>query len=223
LGSTTGLTIGDFFYLSHGSLTAGVYQIATIPDGTHVTVVGNPLDGTGNQTGIAYQITWSYDATAGTAPTASSSDGQINHFKVRASDSGGNETEVTDTNYVRDAPAGADFVAVDGKSYTGETTNDPAPAFNLLSAWTNRGGVSHVALGAHSIEAVTDFRWGDTTTGEKTLAAALAGGFSLTAGDGQKYGSLKVKSKAGGVIFSVDMDIVLDTAAPTIVMSLVGR
>jgi hypothetical protein len=226
LGSTTGVSVDDYFYLSHGSLTPGVYKVATVVDGTHVTITGNPLNGSGNQTGIAYQIAWRFDGVAGTSPSVSSGGGTQNYYKVQVEDSDTNETQASDSNYVRDAPSGSSFIAVDGKTYAGggTRTNDATPSFGLLSGWTNKGGVSHVALGAHSVQTgSTDFRWGDTTTSEKTLAAALSSGFSLTSGDGTKYGSLKLKSAASGVIYSVDMEIILDTTAPTITLTLVGR
>lgn len=224
LGSTTGLSVGDYFYLSHGSLTAGIYKIATIPDGTHVTITDNPLNGTGNQTGIAYQIAWRYDGVAGTSPSVSSGGGQQNFYKVQVEDSDDNETQSSDSNYIRDPLSGSSFIAIDGKDYTNQRTSDSTPSFNLLSGWTNRGGVSHVELGAHSVQTSnTDFRWGDTTTAEKTLSAALSSGFNLTSGDGHKYGSLKLRSASGGVTYSVDIDITLDTTAPTITLTLVGR
>ena len=224
IGSNTGLSVGDYLYLSHASLTAGVYEIATKVSTDRVTLVSNPLDGQGDKTGIAFQTAWKYDGTTGTSPTASSSGGQINYFKVSVQDSDTNQTDASDTSYIRDALSGSNFIAVDGKDYTGQRTNDSTPSFNLLAGWTNRGGVSHVSLGSHSVQTGnTDFRWGDTTTAEKTLSAALSSGFSLTSGDGHKYGSLKVKSKTSGVIFSSDVDIILDTTAPTIVLSLVGR
>ncbi len=223
IGSTTGVSVGDYYYLSHASLTAGVYKVASIVDGTHVTFTGNPLNGAGNKTGIAYQIAWRYDGVAGTAPSVSSSGGQQNYYKVRAADSTPVTTDATDSNFIRDPLSGANFISVNGVSYTGQTINTSTPSFNLLSSWTNRGGVSHVALGAHSVQSTTDFRWGDTTTSEKTISAALSSGFSMTSGDGAKYGSLKLKSASGGVIYSVDMDVTIDTSGPVIVLSLVGR
>src|ERR1043165_6203384 len=56
ISSTTGLSVGDYIYLSHASLTAGVYKIASIPVSGAITLSSNPLDGQGDKTGIAYQI-----------------------------------------------------------------------------------------------------------------------------------------------------------------------
>jgi hypothetical protein len=225
LGSTTGLSVGDYYYLSHASLTAGVFKIATIPDGTHVTIVGNPLNGLGNKTGIAYQVGWRYLGVLGTSPLVSSGGGQINYFKVRAQDSAANQTDAIDNSYIRDAPSGANYIAIGGKTYDGtDTTNTLANTLAILSAWTNKGGVSHVELANHSVEAVNNFTW--TTgggTAEKTISAAESSGLTLSAGDGIKYGQLRLKDASGGQTVNVDIAINVDTGAPTIVMSLVGR
>jgi hypothetical protein len=224
IGSTTGIIVGDYYYLSHASLTAGVYAIASIIDATHVTIVGNPLNGLGNKTAIAYQIAWRYAGVSGTAPSVSSPSGQQNFYKVRASDSSANQIDASNDNYIRDPLAGSSFISVNGQSYLGASINTLTPTFDFLSGWTNRGGVSHLALGSHSVQTGnTDFRWGDTTITEKTSSAARASGFSLTAGDGIKYGSIKFKSKSSGVIYSVDMSVTVDSTAPTIVMTLAGR
>ena len=224
ISSTTGLTVGDRIYLSHASLTAGIYEIATIPDGTTFTLVSNPLNGSGNQTNINYQVAWTYSLTFGTAPTVSSSGGTQNFFKVQADDSGANQTQATDSCYIRDAPSGTSYISIDSKAFTGQTTNDTTPSFSLLSGWTNNGGVSHIAFTAHSVQTGnTDFRHSDGTTGEKTTATTESNGLSFTAGDGQKYGRILLKAKAGGVTVGVDLDMIVDTGGPTIVMTLTGR
>jgi hypothetical protein len=224
ISSTTGLSVGDRIYLSHASLTAGIYEIATIPNGTTFTLVSNPLNGAGNQTNINYQVAWTYSLTFGTAPTVSSSGGTQNFFKVRASDSSANQTDASDSAYIRDAPSGSAYLSIDGKSYTGQTTNDTTPSFSLLSGWTNNGGVSHIAFTNHSVQTGnTDFRHSDGTTAEKTTATTETNGLSFTAGDGQKYGRILLKAKAGGVSVGVDLDMIVDTGGPTIVMTLTGR
>jgi hypothetical protein len=224
ISSTTGLTAGDRIYLSHASLTAGIYEIATVVNGTNITLVSNPLNGSGNQTNVNYQVAWTYSLTFGVAPMVSSGGGTQNFFKVRATDSGANQTDASDSCYVRDAPAGSSYMSVDGKSYTGQTTNDPTPSFSLLSGWTNNGGVSHIAFTNHSVQTGnTDFRHSDGTTAEKTTATTETNGLSFTAGDGQKYGRILLKSKAGGVSVGVDLDMIVDTGGPTITMTLSGR
>ena len=224
ISSTTGLSVGDRIYLSHASLTAGIYEIATLPAAGDFTLVSNPLDGQGNKTAINYQVAWTYSVTFGTSPSVSSSGGTQNWFKVRASDSGANQTDASDSFYIRTAPAGSSYLSIDSKSYTGQTTNDSTPSFALLSSWTNNGGVSHIAFTNHSVQTGnTDFRHSDGTTGEKTTSTTETNGLSFTAGDGQKYGRILLKAKAGGVSVGVDLDMILDTGGPTIVMSLTGR
>ncbi len=222
--STTGLSVGDYLYLSHASLTAGLYKIASIPSGGQVTIISNPLNGTGNKTAIAYQVAWRYLGITGTSPIISSAGGQINYLKTRAADSATNITDSSDTFYVRDAPSGINFILIDGKDYTLQTTVDTTPSFGFLPSWTNKGGVSHVELASHSVQSVNNFQWGDTTTSEKTLSAALSSGFTLTGGDGVKYGRLLLKSSASAAVtYGIDISITVDSAGPVLVFGAYGR
>jgi hypothetical protein len=224
ISSTTGLTVGDRIYLSHANLTAGVYEIATLPAAGDFTLVSNPLNGQGNKTGISYQVAWSYSATAGVSPMSSDGTGVQNFVKVRASDSGANQTDFSDSQYVRDAPSGSSYISIDGKAFTGQTTNDTTPTFSLLSSWTNNGGVSHIAFTNHSVQTGnTDFRHSDGTTSEKTTTTTESNGLSFTAGDGQKYGRILLMSKSGGTSVGVDLDMIVDTGGPTISISATGR
>lgn len=223
ISSTVGLNVGDYIYLSHASLNDGLYKIATIPASGDITLVNNEFDGTGNKTGIAYQVGWKYSHVAGTAPIVSSAGGQINYLKTRASDSIGNVTDSSDTFYVRDAPSGTGFILIDGKDYTGQTTSDNTPSFGFLPSWTNKGGVSHLQLTTHSVQGVNNFQWGDATTSEKTTAAALASGFLLSAGDGIKYGRLLLKSVAGAAVtYGVDISVTVDTSGPVLILGAYG-
>lgn len=222
--STTGLAAGDWLYLNHAALTAGLYEIASVVNGTDVTITGNPLNGGGNRTGISYQVGWSYNGTGGTAPITSSSGGTQNYLKMRAADSAANSVDSSDSFYVRDALSGAAFVAIDGKTYDGTaTTNQGSPSLDILPSWANRGGISHVALTTHSGQGVNNFTFGDDTTAEKTIAAALASDLKLSAGDGIKYGALLLRARAGGVAYSVDIQITRDSTAPTLTFKLAGR
>lgn len=224
ISSTTGLSVGDYIYLSHASLTAGVYKIASIVSGTTLTLAANPLDGAGNKSGIAYQVAWRYAGVFGTAPVTSSSGGSQNFAKGQGADSLSNASQLSDSFFVRDAPAGSAFIAIGGGSYTGQTISNPTPTFALLAAWAARGGVSHVELANHSGQGVNNFKWGDGTITEKTLAAALASGFSFSAGDGVKYGAIKLKSVSGAAVtYNIDMSLTLDTTGPTLVFALYGR
>ena len=90
--------------------------------------MSNPFDGGGNVTGIAFQVAWRYLFTAGTAPSASSTSGSINYWKFDGEDDVQNKTQQEDVFYVRDAPAGAAFISIDGKAYDGVVaTSDPTP------------------------------------------------------------------------------------------------
>lgn len=230
-GLSTGLSAGDYLYLSSASPTpvAGFYKIQSIdtsnPANHAVTFAANPFNGGGNRTGVAFQNGWRYAGVAGAAPAAASGPGTLNHYKVSAQDSGGNQANTPDQAYHASAPAGANFISLAGASYTGGVINSLAPLFVLLSAFgAGKGGVSHLAWGAHSVQtARTDFRWGDGTLAEKALATVQNAALALTAGDGQKFGSLKLMSKSGGVQLSVDLDVIVDTTAPTIAMALFGR
>lgn len=224
ISSTTGMTAGDSIYLSHASITAGIYQIASVVNGTDLTIVSNPLNGQGNKTGISYQIGWQYDGTAGTSPIISSAGGQQVFFKVRASDGASNQTDTSDSAYFRDALSGSSYISIGGQSYNGGVTNDATPTLDILSGWTNRGGISHVVLANHSTQGVNHFTWSDDSTTEKTIASVLAGGMKITGADGAKYGQIKFRSASGsGVEVAVDISMTLDTTGPTIAMQLAGR
>lgn len=224
ISSTTGLTVGDYIYLSHASLTAGVYKIATLPSAGKLTLTSNPLNGQGNKTNISYQVGWKYDLTFGTSPMSSDGTGVQNFFKVRASDSSPAQTDAVDSTFVRDAPSGANYISIDGKDFTGQITNDSTPSISILAAWANNGGISHVAFTNHSVQTgSTDFRHSDATTGEKTIATTESNGLSLTAGDGAKFGRILLKATPGGVSVGVDLEMTLDTSGPVITMVLAGR
>jgi len=218
IGSTTGLTAGDYIYLSHASITDGVYEIASIVDGTDITLVNDPFAGGGNQSSISFQVCWFYAGVAGTAPSVSSGGGTLNYYKADLDD-GAVSTQQEDTNYVRDAPAGASYIAIAGVSYTGQTISDASPSLSVLSGWAAQGGVSHVGLSG------TGAFWdsGLTDQTEKALATAESGGLYLSAGDGAKTFNIILKSAASGVTVTVACDLTLDTSGPTISQSVVGR
>jgi hypothetical protein len=221
IASTTGISVGDRLYLSHPSLTAGFFEVASSPGAGKVTIAGNPLNGA-NQTGISYQVAWSYLGNTGTAPVSSSPAGQANYAKARFQDSAALNGDLAELFYVADQPVGVNFVSIGGQPFSGGTISTLTPTFTLLSAWANKGGVSHVELVNHSTQAVNNFRWGDSSTTEKTLAAAITSGFNLVAGDGIKYGRLLLKTKSGGTALGIDLQTTLDTTGPTVVIRLVG-
>lgn len=223
ISSTTGLAVDDAIYLSHAGITDGVYRIASVVNGTTVTLKNDPMAGAGNKTSISYQVGWSYIETMGVAPIVSSGAGTQNFFKARVQDGSANQTDASDTFYVRDAPAGSGYIALDGASYTGQTFADPALTLAILSAWTNNGGISHVELASHSVQLVNNFTW--TSGGgveERTIASAESSGLTASAGDGNKYGRLLFKTQAGGTALGVDIDVFIDTAGPSIVFTAFG-
>ena len=224
ISSTTGLTAGDPIYLSHATITDGIYLIASVVDGTLLTLVSDPFAGGGDQTGISYQVGWAYTQDAGTAPIVSSGAGTQNYFKVDAEDVNTNATEQSDTFYVRDAPAGADYIALDGGAYTGQLVPDTALTLAILTAWANKGGIATVELADHSGQGVNNFTWtSGGGTAERTVALAETSGVTATAGDGMKYGRFLFRSLAGSAsTLGVDFSVQLDTSGPTIVLTAFG-
>lgn len=101
----------------------GAYQIATIPGPGLVTLTTNPFNCLSNKTGIGFQKCWRFVGTMGTAPVVSSLTEAQNVFKVRTKDSVGNNGELESICFVESAPAGAAFIALGGKSFTGQTVN----------------------------------------------------------------------------------------------------
>lgn len=225
IGTTTGLGAGDLLYLSHASITDGRYRIINVDaDGQRVLLAQNPFDGGGIKTGIAFQVAWRYLFTAGTSPSASSPAGAINYWKFDGEDDVQNKTQQQDLFYIRDAPTGAAFIAIDGKPYDGSgTTGDNTPTLDLLPAWASKGGVSHVTLANHSVQGRNDFLFGDNTVTERLLATALGSGLKLSAGDGAKYGRLLLRSLTSATFErAVDIAITLDTTGPQITLFLNG-
>lgn len=223
LSSTTGLTAGDCMYLSHGLITDGIYAIASVVDSTDVTITGNPLNGQGNQSSVAYQVAWKWEGPAGSVGTGSDASGVNNFGKADAEDGAAAGTQLEDSWYVRDAPTGADYIELQGGDYTGQTVNSFSLTLDILRAWANTGAITHVEMANHSGQGVNNFTW--TTgggTGEKTLADAL-GGLTAAAGDGVKYGRLLLKGIAGSSTpVGVDISIAIDTAGPIMASMLMA-
>lgn len=219
ISDTTGLAAGDAIFLSHASITDGIYVIGSVVNGTDITLRGDPLDGSGALSNMSYQVAYVYDGVAGTAPSVSDAAGDENFFKAEAADSVPVSTQASDTFWVRDSPAGALLVAIDSQSYTGSTTSDPTPTLDVLSGWANEGGVETVELvSASGIE------WGDTGVAERTLTTAETQGLSLTGGDGLKTATLRLRAFTGSAVFvDVPLSITLDTSGPTLVLTAFAR
>lgn len=217
ISSTVGLTVGDFLYLSHASLTAGIYKIAWLdPNNTDLTLEANPLDTLGNKTGISYQVAWSYTGNTSTIPIVSTAAGQPNYPKGRFRDAATQNGDILEIFNVKDAPLGSAFIAIGASSYVGGTVSTQTPSFTLLTAWPNKGGISHVELDKHSVQNVQDFSWGDDTRTEKTITSAETLGFSLTSGDGIKYGRILLKTGPSSLVLGIDISVTVDTRGPTI-------
>jgi hypothetical protein len=226
MSSTTGLTAGDPIYLSHASITDGIYYIASVVDGTQYTVEdangANPMDGAGNQTAIFYQVAWAWVGAGDAAPINHNAAGDQNFWKFQADDGAVGST-AEDSFWVADAPAGSAFINIESGDYSGQTVSDNLLTLAILAGWTNKGGISHVAMANHSVQAVNNFTW---TTGGGTGEVALAtaeGGLTASAGDGAKYGQLVFKAKAGSAYsVAVDIDVIVDSTGPVLVLTLVA-
>lgn len=221
LASTTGLTAGDGIYLSHASITDGIYVIATVVNGTTVTLRNNPF--ASNQSNIAYQVAWKYEQTAGTAPIGTSGAGQINYFKADVQDGNSLVSQASDSFYVRDAPSNEAYIALDGLSYSGATFFDVNLTLGVLSAWANKGGIATVQLTNHSGQGVNNFTFGGGGTTERTLATAETQGLVMSAGDGLKYGALRFRTlEASSAFLDVNLTATLDTTGPAVVFVAYG-
>lgn len=223
LGSTTGLAQGDAIYLSHGTITDGFFIVASVVDGTDITIESDPFAGGGNQSSISYQVGWSYIETIGTAPIVSDGPGDQNFFKARVEDSGDNQTDAEDSFWARDAPSGSAYIALDGANYVGVTFGDTLLTLAILAAWANQGGISHVTIVNHSTETVNHFSWtSGGGTAERTLASAESSGITCANGAAINYGAFEFRTKSGGVALSVDIDAIVDSAGPTVVFTALG-
>lgn len=217
IGDTSGLSVGDYIYLFHGSITPGLYPIASIVDGANVTIVGNPLNSAGNQSNVSFQVAWTWEGAAGAAPSVSSVGGTENWFKAELQDANPVVSQSENNIYLRDLPASP--LAIAGGGHSGGTVSDTALALAVLSAWANKGGVTHVEMANHSGQGVNNFTWTNGGgTGENTVATAQ-GGLTIASGDGMKYGRLILKGSAGSAYtVGIDIDVNLDTSGPGIIL-----
>lgn len=223
IGSTTGLTAGDAIYLSHGTITDGFFIILAVVNGTEITLENDPFSAGGNQTNISFQVGWSFIETIGTSPIVSDVPGDENFFKARVEDSGTNQTDAEDSFWARDAPAGSAYIALDGADFTGQTFGDTLLTLSILAAWANNGGISHVTIVNHSVEAVNHFSWtSGGGTAERTFASAESSGLTCANGAAINHGALEFRTKSGGVALSVDIDAIVDSAGPTVVFAAFG-
>ena len=219
IGSTTGLSVGDFTFLSHGLISDGFYRVASIVNATDVTFALNPLDGAGTQANVFFQVAWSWENAVGTAPSVSSAGGTENFFKAEVQDITPVISQAENSFFARNAPAAAALASIEGASYTGATVPDTALTLSILSGWANNGGVAFVEMANHSVQTVNNFTWtSGGGSGEVSLATALSG-LTIPSGDGPKYGRLILKASAGAAFtVGIDIDATLDTAGPGLML-----
>lgn len=217
IGDNTDLSVDDYIYVGHASITDGIYQIATKVSTDKVTLKNDPFAGGGTQTNIDVELAYVYRSTTNTAPILSDGAGDQNFFKFKAEDAGTTETFEESDSYVRDAPSGSVYVAINGVSYTGQTISTFTPSLAILTSWTNQGGISHVSLSG------ADYTW--TVGGgqaEKTLADAETSGLTISATDGAKTGTLNFHTASGGPGLALNIDNTVDTTGPNLGILLRG-
>lgn len=232
IASTTGLAVGDYIYLSHPAataITAGIYKVATIPSGTTFTLTSNPFGGVAN-TNISYEVAWRWSQFAGTSPSLTGAAATQNWFKSRLQNSIGNNTDTVDTLFIMNAPplAGTTYISLGGKAADGsQTVNNTSPAFAFLTgggtAWTNKGGVTYLGLANHSVQAVNNFTFSDSTVTEKTLASVITNGLKMANANAMNYGRLLLKSASGGASLGIDISLAASTSSPVVTTILQGR
>lgn len=217
IGDTTGLSADDAMFISHANITDGIYRIGSVVNGTDVTIQGNPLNGSGNQSNVWFQVAWSWEGATDAAPINHSGAGSQNFFKFDSQDGGAVVSQTETSFWVADPPAGADYIELAGGNYSGLTVSDNLISLDVLRNWANNGGISHIELANHSVQTVNNFTWqSGGGSGEVTLATA-EGGLTADAGDGTKYGRLLLKAASGSAtIIGVDIEITVDTAGPAI-------
>ena len=226
MSSTTGLTAGDPIYLSHASITDGIYYLGSVVDGFEYTVEDangvNPMDGGGNQTSIFYQVAWAWVGAGDAVPINHNSAGDQNFWKFQADDGAVGST-AEDSFWAADNPVGAAFIEIEGGDYNGQTVADNLLTLVILTGWANKGGISHVEMANHSVQVVNNFTWtSGGGSGEVALATA-EGGLTASAGDGNKYGQLVFKAKAGSAYdVTADIDVIVDSTGPLLVLTLVA-
>jgi hypothetical protein len=226
INSTAGLAARDMFSVQVAGINSGnpfTCRIASITNGTTVVLEsGSLLDGA-DRSNIAYQVCWRLLQVMGSAPSVSSAGGTQNYFAAAVQDSASNAVTQQADFYIRNAPAG--YVTVNTLDVASVPTfNTLTLTLAVLATWTNRGGITHIALANHSVQGVNNFTWGDASTGEKTIGVATqSNGLLASAGSGAKYGRLLLRTFTGSVSsVGVDFSVNIDVTPPTISLQLTG-
>jgi hypothetical protein len=236
LPGVTGLAPGSYIYLNHASITPNVFEVATNPSAGQVTFVEDPLTGA-DRTGISFQIAWTFSGVAGTAPLSSSTAGTQNYLKAQMNNSLGSSQDIVDSIWCRNAPPTANkFISLGGVDYTGGTVGLDLLTLDILPDWVNGssvrtyGGLTHLKLAAHSVTGGNNFTWGDDTTGEKTIADAIASKIKIPGIDGLKRGRLLMSNKSDsvangqlpGTFIGFDIQVTKDTSKPVLGIAFRG-
>lgn len=232
--TTSGLVVGDLVEISHSSINSGaafMARIVTIPVANFFTFTRvsdgiDPLSGGGDRTLVGVQVAWRYVITAGSGFSVSSAGGSANYWRQQAADAATNTATQENVLYIRNAPVDGSYVQINAVDATGtsSTGNTSTPVLSILSGWTNKGGIATVALANHGVQAVNHFKWADSSTGEKTLAAvnALAMG-AVTNANGINYGRLVFRAKAASsVTVTQDIQYTSDTTPPSLEAFFLG-
>jgi len=212
----TDIGTGDWIYLSHASITDGLYSVASV-SGTDLTLGSDYTDG--DQTNVSFQIGWRWDTTTHTSPLAKSSGGQINYVKAWGEDATANEGSSEENFYIRENQS--DIVQLNSGAYQGQTTGSTSVSIAFMSSWTNKGGAVTVAVFDHtlgegggsggSIQEITETSIGSVST------------VTLNAGDGTKNFDVRFRAKSASADYvTVECSIILDTTAPTLVIDAVA-
>ena len=212
-------------YLSHPNITAGLYRVLNIVDGTNLVLDSDPFYGLGHAFGVQFQFAWRYTETLGSGLAVSSPAGQENWLKLSAQNINAQSVIASDSFFVREAPTGAQLLSLNGGDHTGQETNNPSISIQIVPAWVSKGGVTHVSLANHSVADRNDFDWitGYGVGDDVPVADAESSGILASSGDGMKYGALSYKTGYGGDdVFLVDFSIDYDTTGPSVTISAIG-
>ena len=211
----TDIGSGDWIYLSHGSITDGLYSVSA-RSGTDITLGSDYTDGA--QTGVSFQIGWRWETDTHSSPLAKTDAGQINYVKAWGEDLATNEGSSEESFYIRENQS--DIVELDSGAYQGQTTGSTSVGTAFMSSWTNKGGAVTVAVFDNVLgEGGGD---GDITEITETSIGSVST-VTLLGSDGQKNFDVRFRAKSGSTDFvTVQCTIILDTTAPTLSIDAVA-
>jgi len=212
----TDIVTADWIYLSHASITDGLYSVASV-SGTNLTLGSDYVDG--DQTAVSFQIGWRWTTDTHASPLAKSSGGQINYIKAWGEDATANEGSSEENFYIRENQS--DIVQLNSGAYTGQTSGSTSVSIAHMVSWTNKGGAVTAAVFDHSLGEGGGSGGSIQEITETAIASVTT--VTLNAGDGNKLFDVRYRAKSGSADYvTVECSIVLDTAAPTLVIDAVA-